>query len=353
MTAPEVRVREVRLYEWPFVLRLPFRFGAITVTHGRQAVLRLRLSLADGREGWGVAAETLAAKWFDKDPKIADDDNVDQLRAALEIASDIYQRNGARTPYGHFVSAYGPQISAGVRRRLNPLVASFGPALLDRAIADAVGKLLSLSFYDLARKNVLGLRPTPATPDLPGFDFDRFLAGLAPSATIHARHTVGMVDPITAADQAPGTRVEDGLPETLEDIVATYGHRYYKLKVGGNVAADIARLTRIAAVLDRQSHRYHATLDGNEQYGDAAAVLELWKAIEATPALSRLRQSILFVEQPIRRARALAESVDALAARVPVILDESDGEIASFLLGKALGYAGVSSKNCKGFYKAM
>jgi len=47
--APLLSVEEVRLYEWPYVLRLPFRFGAITVTHGRQLVVRLRIRLADGR----------------------------------------------------------------------------------------------------------------------------------------------------------------------------------------------------------------------------------------------------------------------------------------------------------------
>jgi hypothetical protein len=92
MTAPRLSVAEIRLYEWPFKLRLPFRFGVVTVTHGRQAVARLRIRLEDGREGWGVAAETLAAKWFDKDPRWSDADNEDQLRRALELAADAYHR---------------------------------------------------------------------------------------------------------------------------------------------------------------------------------------------------------------------------------------------------------------------
>ncbi len=43
---------------------------------------------------------------------------------------------------------------------------------------------------------------------------------------------------------------------------------WWKLKVGGNVAADVDRLCRIASVLDRL-HGYHVSLDGNEQYEDA------------------------------------------------------------------------------------
>ena len=107
---------------------------------------------------------------------------------------------------------------------------------------------------------------------------------------------MGLVDPITAADQPAGSRLNDGLPETLEEVVATYGHTYFKLKVGGDVAADVARLTAIAGVLDRGTEPYVVTLDGNEQYHAVEEVVALWRAIEATPALRRLAASILFIE---------------------------------------------------------
>ena len=92
------------------------------------------------------------------------------------------------------------------------------------------------------------------------------------------RHTVGLVDPIVAADQAAAERVDDGLPETLEEVVRLLPCRYYKLKVGGDVAADLDRLTRIAAVLDRAG-AYRATLDGNEQYDEVEGIAELWRRI--------------------------------------------------------------------------
>ena len=66
-TAPSVRVREVLLYECPVRLRMPFRFGVVTLDRGVQAFVRARVSLGDEREAWGVAAEMLAPKWFDKD----------------------------------------------------------------------------------------------------------------------------------------------------------------------------------------------------------------------------------------------------------------------------------------------
>lgn len=43
----------------------------------------------------------------------------------------------------------------------------------------------------------------------------------------------------------------------------------------------------------------------------------------------------------------------ALAAERPVIIDESDGPLDAFVTGRALGYAGVSSKCCKGVWRSL
>ncbi len=40
----KVKLEAADRFERDFVLRLPFRFGVITVTHGTQAVLRVRIS---------------------------------------------------------------------------------------------------------------------------------------------------------------------------------------------------------------------------------------------------------------------------------------------------------------------
>jgi len=45
----KIRLVEVERYERPMTLRLPFRFGVITVTEGVQAVIRVRISLPDGQ----------------------------------------------------------------------------------------------------------------------------------------------------------------------------------------------------------------------------------------------------------------------------------------------------------------
>lgn len=349
----KVKVEAVDRFERDHRLRLPFRFGVITVTQGIQAIIRVRIALEDGRTSEGVAAEALGAKWFEKSPEFSDAQNLDQLRQALQLAIDHYTARGFDTPFGLYAGSYRQQIARGAELGLNPLVASYGPALLDRAIIDAVGKATGQSFAQMIVANVPGIAATDLTPDIEAGDLAGFLAGLKPRPTIDLRHTVGLVDPLTAAERPVSERVNDGLPETLEEVVSHYRGRYYKLKVGGDIEADLDRLRRIASVLDAAAGNYKVTFDGNEQYDDVDGIVELWRKVEETPALARMVKATLFIEQPIKRQAALSRPVTALAHYRPVIIDESDGELSTFPQALKLGYAGVSSKNCKGFYKSI
>lgn len=349
--APRVRVLAIEPYERPFKLRLPFRFGNTTTTHGQQAIVRARIATPDGREGWGYSSESIAARWFDKNAALTDQQASDQMRASVWLAVEAYLAAGANTAFGHFADLYDGQIKAAAARGLLPLVASYGPALIDRCIIDAICRLDGISFYAAMQTNVPGITEHAIARDLDGFDFSAFLKTLSPADTIEARHTVGLLDPLVASDQAAGERINDGLPETLDEVIAAYGHGYFKLKVGGDLRADIDRLCRIAAVIERVPN-YRATIDGNEQYEDAEAALALWRAIAAEPRLKRLAESTLFVEQPIKRQTALDASIASFVAAKAVIIDESDGQLDAFPRAKALGYTGVSSKACKGFYKS-
>lgn len=348
----KVKLLDVERYERPMKMRLAFRFGVITVTGGVQAVIRARIAV-DGRTSEGVAAEALAAKWFEKSPEFTDEENLDQLRQSLAIAIDHYTVQGLDTPFGLFAGTYKAQQRRGATLGLNPLVASYGPALLDRAVLDAVGRATGQSFAQMIAANVPGIVATALAPDIRQDDLSAFLGGLKPASSIDLRHTVGLVDPLTAADRPPQDRVDDGLPETLEEVVSYYRGRYYKLKVAGDIKTDLERLVRIAAVLDAGMPDYRATLDGNEQYEDVEGIVELWRKLEEMPSLARLAKSTLFIEQPIKRGVALSRSVEPLARMRPVIIDESDGELSSFPTALSLGYRGVSSKNCKGFYKSI
>jgi L-alanine-DL-glutamate epimerase-like enolase superfamily enzyme len=348
--APRFSVREIVLHERPVRLRLPFRFGVVTLTECPQAFVRARIEMTDGGPAWGGAAELMAPKWFDKNLALSNDDNFEQLRDVVGLARSAYLADAsADTAFGHFARHHDAHQATCAARGHNPLLASYGPALIDRALLDALCRALGASFYDALRANLVGLNARQ--PQFADFDWDHWLRGLAPAATIEARHTVGLVDAITGADlQQP---VHDGLPETLEQVIARYEHRYFKLKVGGRIHDDVARLTQIASVLDRSSDNYFVSLDGNEQYESAAGVAELLARMRQTSALARLLHSILFIEQPIARKSALDVDVRALAAIKPVIVDESDGQLDAFVRARARGYSGISSKTCKGLYKSL
>ncbi|HJS77172.1 MAG TPA: hypothetical protein VJ778_07170, partial [Burkholderiales bacterium] len=63
-------VKEIDFFERDVRLRMPFRFGVVTLTAAPQAFVRARIVLENGKEAEGAAAELLAPKWFDKNPAL-------------------------------------------------------------------------------------------------------------------------------------------------------------------------------------------------------------------------------------------------------------------------------------------
>ncbi|HZP37382.1 MAG TPA: enolase C-terminal domain-like protein [Methylomirabilota bacterium] len=338
--------------------RLPFRYGAVTLTRFPLLHLALDVEAADGRRARGFAADNLPPKWFDKDPARTFRDNVEDLLRAIAGAERAYLDTG-RTPrpvFDLWRDAYGECARRAPELRVNGLTAAFGSSLFERALADAAGRLAGLDVIALLREDVLGLRPDAVHPGLTRAHLLAW-AGRPPADRIAVRHTVGLLDPIVAADVPADGWLGDGLPQTLEECVAAHGLRHFKLKVGGRVDADVERLRRIAAVLDRIGEPYLVTLDGNEQYKAMADFAALVEAVRAEPALARLWRSTAFIEQPLDRAIALdasaAAGLERLGHAVPIIIDESDGDLQAFPRAIALGYRGVSTKNCKGIVKSF
>ncbi len=184
MRGAVLKLIEVEMYERPNKLRIPFRFGVTTVTHGRQAIVKVRIRLENGIEGEGYAAEALAAKWFDKDLDLSESDNHHQLRKSLEIASQLYIDAPSSTAFSYFSNHYDQQVAACKELALNPLIASYGQSLVDRGIIDALCRTTGTSFYDAVSTNLIGMSANNIAPELSGFDIDRFLGDLRPSGTI-------------------------------------------------------------------------------------------------------------------------------------------------------------------------
>ena len=357
-SALKASIKEVEFFVRSVRMRLPFRFGSVTLRASANLHVRLRAELADGRRADGFAADMLAPKWFDKDPAKDHVDNIRDLIAGARHAAGAYGAAARQpaVPFEVWEAGYAAALEFAEARSLNRLTACHGASLLERALIDAVGRASGCAYHSLLRDNLLGIDMGRIHPEL------RQVApadAIAPTPLQHlqVRHTVGLVDPIRKADIAPGDRIDDGLPQALEDYVEMQGLRYYKIKVGGDVEADCARLRAIAAVLDAYDRPYQVTLDGNEQYGHMEALVELLDRLQGDPALTRLWDSILYIEQPLDRSLALdaaaAAQIRALSARKPMLIDESDEDLQTFRRAVDLGYLGVSSKACKGMIKAL
>ena len=324
MTAPSVQVRTIDFFERATPLRIPFKFGANTLTEAPQVFVRAEVEV-DGRSATGQSAELLAPKWFDKNPALTNQQNFDQLRASLQITRRLTLAHGAApSAFALHAAVYPLHYAEAAKAGLNGLIASYGMALIDRAVLDALCRAEGTTVFDALGANLPGIT-TELTPDLAAKDLGTFLTQRHLPETIWARHTVGMADPLTDGEIAEP--LSDGLPQSLEAVIAAYGNRYFKIKVGADIAASIEHLLRIASVLDRIGDEYRVTMDGNEQFSEAGLVSDLFDRIEATAGLRRLWASTLFVEQPIARHRALLEPVTGLARRKPLVIDESDADL--------------------------
>ena len=120
-------IKQIELYERDVKLRIPFRFGAATLTEAPQAFVRATIELENGPSGSGAAAEMLAPKWFDKSPQLSNAENFAQLRASLQLAAASYPAGGANTAFGHAMDQYAPQIAIGALQGMNTWSPASGP----------------------------------------------------------------------------------------------------------------------------------------------------------------------------------------------------------------------------------
>jgi len=345
--APQVVVQAVDIGVRPVRLRLPFRFGSVTLQACPQAFVRVQLR-AGQRHAQGFAAEMMVPKWFDKRPDRSHADNLGDLAGALERAAGAYVDDDPASAFGLFERHYPALMAAGAAAGATELSAAYGQALLDRAVLDALCAAAGVSFFDAARGNLCGLTDTPLLPDLQGHDWDGWLSALQPLQTVAARHTVGMLDALQHADDDT-----QPLPTSLQAVIARYGHRHFKIKLGGDPGADAERLERVLDLLDTHAPGHQYTLDGNEQYADAEALQPLFDAVRGLPAWQRRPQALLYIEQPIARDRSLSRPLPWQQSPAPLLMDEADGTLGSWPRGVGLGWHGVSSKSCKGLYKAI
>ena len=338
--------------------RFPFKYGIAAMTKLPHVFVSVEARLG-GIFCGGLASEGLPPKWFTKDPATRFEDDLPEMLHVIEHAANLVTGTSHGTVFEAWKFLYDKQDrwAAEGDESYPPLLAHLGTALIERALIDAFCHGAGLSFAQAVHQNALGIDLGVIHGELEGSEPSDWLA--EPGDSIIARHTVGLGDPLRAGEIAPEERIGDGLPHALVDAAKSYGLTHFKIKVCGNLDADIPRLKEVAAILHEVSPGFKFTLDGNEQYRDIATFRAHWEAYRSESDLRAMLDGggLLFVEQPLHRDVALAESVRgelaAWSEAPPMIIDESDGEIDCMRRALALGYRGTSHKNCKGVIKGI
>lgn len=351
-----IRILEGTIHRIDLHTRMPFKYGIATMTHMPQVFVRL-ICEVDGLRSEGVSSDLLPPKWFTKIPEKDPQAEIDEMLLVIRHALDCSIGKAGDSAFALWLALKDAQSQWATAQSLPPLLAHFGTSLVERALLDAVCRATRRPFHTLLLDDSLGLELGRIHPELAGIKPARLLPA-QPLAQVTARHTVGLADPLLGADMPENARLQDGLPQALDECIRTYGLRHFKLKVNGQPESDLARLQQIAAVLHRYAPADYAfSLDGNEQFKTIEAFRTFWENLLRNNSMAAFLKHLLFVEQPLHRDHALTDAVGTALRdwpnHPPIIIDESDADLTSLPRALSLGYAGTSHKNCKGVFKGV
>jgi L-alanine-DL-glutamate epimerase-like enolase superfamily enzyme len=360
----DIRIVDVDHQFEEFRYRTPYQFGGRTVDRVTILNVTCRVRTGAGKDAWGFGSMTLGNAWaFPAAPHDVG------LEAMKSLAGDLRTVTAACDESGHPIDlfrtlepAYLQAAAALSRTRALPspvpkLCTLVVASPFDAAIHDAYGKAFGVSSYETyGRRFMTHDLSADLGPDFTGAYLDRYVPA-TPRAAIPVFHSVGASDPLEASDVR--TRIEDGLPNTLEEWIPRDGLIRFKIKLnGGNLDADVDRILRI----DRIVNRVEATLgvrdwkyllDFNEGCPNVGYLLDCLRRVrEATPTGF---DRILYIEQPTARdlRKDRANVMHEAAKLRPVVIDESLTDLETLLLAREMGYTGVALKACKGQTQAM
>lgn len=349
-----IKVNDVQMHVLNMHTRFPFKYGIASLVALPHLFVRVAADV-DGRPAVGLAADGLPPKWFTKNPEAPFESDLAEMLTVIQKATGTVESVGpADTAFDLWHRVYDAQASWASSTEYPPLLWAFGVSLVERAVIDAVCRANETTFGTAVRDGSLGIALGKIHPELEGQQPSDYLIA-EPLRSIRVRHTVGLADPLTAADVPEDERLTDGLPHTLEENITAYGLTHLKIKLCGDADGDRARLKQIASLMEGRACEF--TLDGNEQYTELTPFRELWEAIRSDNELDGFLGGLIFVEQPLHRDVALTdEARDVLSGWddcPPMIIDESDGSLDSSRRALDCGYVGTSHKNCKGVFKGI
>ena len=364
--ASDIRILDVSTSTQRITYRQPMKFGGRVVEDVLLLDVEMDVQTRAGLRGHGHGSMPLGNVWAWPSQQLS----TEQTRAAmLELGQRVARQAASFPDAAHpleitsvVADSYEP-LAEQVRQELQlseaiPKLAQLVAASpWEAAVFDAQGKALQRNSYDLLGPDHLDRDLASwLGPEFAGEYLDRYTCR-PPQPRLPLYHLVGALDPLTAADQAQ--RVDDGLPETLDEWILAEGLTHLKIKLSGDdLPWDVQRVVdveRVAAETQalRGGRHWVYSLDFNEKCDSVRYVLEFLEHVQQrAPAAF---QRIQYIEQPTSRdLRAHPEQRMHDAARIkPVVIDEALVDLDSLLLCREMGYSGVALKACKGQREAL
>ena len=352
------RVEGFHFHVLPMRTRFPFRYGIASLNWLPHVVVSVDL-VVGGKWQRGVTAEGLPPKWFTKDPGTPFEADLAEMMAVIQNAARIGRHAGqVEGTFGEWLRAVLEEQGswAGVRR-VPGLLAGLGVSVVERAVLDGLCRAAGRPLHELMRGGEIVGDLGVVREGLAGVALASVLPE-APGGSVRVRHTVGLGDWLREEEIPEEARLEDGLPVSLQACVRAYGLTHFKIKLGGEVEADRARLRGVFEVLEAEAGvDWRCTLDGNEAFLSLGAFREYYEGLAGDMGLKDGLGRVMFVEQPLRRELCLetevAEGLAVWEGAPTLLLDEGDGDLGAWPEAMRVGYRGVSHKNCKGVMKGV
>ena len=358
--ATDVSVSSAAVYFLPIESRVPIKFGHEVVTGVTCA--RVRVTVCDRRGnsavGWGETPLSVQWSW----PGAVSYDL--RHEAMTGLCASIIERlvgceyEGHPVEIGHaFQQQVLPNLSgasqaAGAEGRGIPnLAALVCWSAADIAIHDGYGNLHRVPSY--STYNARYMNQDLAAYLEPAAGTDITFSGRYPidflRSSRHRRvcawHLVAGLDPLDETDLI-GNEPYDGDPVLLADWITRDGLRCLKIKLSGDDADwDFDRIRRVGEIAIAH-HVTWLSVDFNCTAPNPAYVNAMLDRLR--DELPRIFGMILYVEQPFAYDLQLDRfDVHSVAARKPLLMDESAHDWRVVRYGRELGWNGVALKTCK------
>ncbi len=346
-----------------FDYRTPIKFGGRIVKNVVIQQIYVTLEAKGKKKACGIGEMTLGTAWAWPSKTLS----ADQVTRIVSALCDRVVERAAQMDFGTHPIDFGMRLKGEAKQLslelaeqmkltepIPDLAVMLACSSIDAAVHDAFGRLHQCSSFACMSRELL-----PDSLDrwlgleFAGKHLSEFVS-TAPVETLPLYHLVGGLDALSNADL--GQRINDGLPETLEEWIQAEQLTHLKLKLSGtDLDWDVGRTIEVdrIATASGQSRPWSFSLDFNESCPNEDYVIDF---IERIDRLSRTAfERLQYIEQPT--ARDLKTRKDVTMHRVgrlkPVVIDESLTDQETLLIARQLGYTGIALKACKGISESL